>query len=184
MALVKSKTNWKEKTVAWTTVIWLPGMGASRDKLIGERARRAEAVGGGSHFTQAYISMWTRMHLPPYLKPFNDNPLHSWQNLKFSSWPSRPYMIQPLPIYSYISLGSLCSHHDGSLPLLQMQELFLHSISSEAAPAWNALSPCPFCLANSCSFIRFWLMYSCYKEDHTGHCLASFIVNNTCCCCC
>ena len=57
MALVKSKTNWKEKTVAWTTVIWLPGMGASRDKLIGEGARRAEAVGGGFHFTQVYISM-------------------------------------------------------------------------------------------------------------------------------
>ena len=57
MALVKSKANWKEKTVAWTTVIWLPGMGASRDKLIGEGARRAEAVGGGFHFTQVYISM-------------------------------------------------------------------------------------------------------------------------------
>lgn len=141
MALVKSKANWKDKTVAWTTVIWLPGDECQQKQAYRRGGKESWGSWGWFPLTQAYISMWTRRQLPPYLKPFKDNPLHSWQNLKFSSWPSRPYMIQPLPMYSYISLGSLCSHHDGSFPLLQMQELFLHSISSEAAPsAWNALS--------------------------------------------
>ena len=44
MALVKSKTNWKDKTVVWTRVIWLPGDGRQQRKA-NRWERRAEAVG-------------------------------------------------------------------------------------------------------------------------------------------
>ena len=144
-----------------------------------------ESRGGWGWFPlHTGVHFYVNQDASPYLKPFmithciHDKTWNSHHGLWGHTWFSLcPFTVTfPLDLFALtmMDLFHFCKCKSSSYTVFLQRLLLLPEM----------LSPCLFCLANSCSFIRFWLMYPCYKEDHTGHCPASFIVNTTCCCCC